>query len=34
MNKDERRISKKQQCEMYNVDRSTVENWVKERGLH
>ena len=32
MNKDER-ISKKELMEMYNVDRSTIESWVKTRGL-
>lgn len=29
----EERISKKQLMEMYSVDTSTIENWVKERGL-
>lgn len=32
MNKDER-ITKKELMKMYGVDRSTIENWVKERGL-
>jgi phage terminase Nu1 subunit (DNA packaging protein) len=27
------RITKKELMEMYGVDRSTIENWVKERGL-
>jgi len=30
---EDKRISKKELMEMYNVDRSTIENWVKERGL-
>jgi hypothetical protein len=30
---NEKRISKKELMEMYGVDRSTIENWVKERGL-
>ena len=32
MNKEER-ISKRELMEMYNVDRSTIESWVRERGL-
>ena len=30
---NEKRISKKELMDMYGVDRSTIENWVKERGL-
>ena len=30
---NEKRISKKELMEMYNVDRSTIENWIKIRGL-
>lgn len=33
MNMIEDRITKKQLMKMYGVDRSTIENWVKERGL-
>ena len=30
---NEKRISKRELMEMYNVDRSTIESWVRERGL-
>jgi len=30
---EDKRISKKQLMKMYNVDRSTIESWVRERGL-
>ena len=29
----EERISKKEVIEMYNIDSSTFENWVKHRNL-
>ena len=29
----EERISKKELMKMYGVDRSTIENWIKFRGL-
>ena len=31
MNKE--RISKQDLMKIYNVDRSTIENWIKARGL-
>ncbi|KJF42848.1 hypothetical protein LH29_15615 [Draconibacterium sediminis] len=33
MNTLKERISKKELMKMYNVDRSTIESWIKERGL-
>lgn len=30
---NEERISKQQLMKMYRVDRTTIESWVKERGL-
>lgn len=27
------RISKQELMKMYNVDRTTIESWVKDRGL-
>lgn len=30
---NEERITKKELMKIYGVDRSTIENWVKERGL-
>lgn len=30
---NEERITKQQLMKMYNVDRTTIESWVKERGL-
>ena len=29
----EERISKKELMNMYGIDRSTIENWIKFRGL-
>ena len=29
----EERISKKELMKMYGIDRSTIENWIKFRGL-
>lgn len=31
--KMEERISKKKLQKLYGVDRSTIENWIKKRGL-
>ncbi len=33
MNTLKERISKKELMKMYGVDRTTIESWVKERGL-
>lgn len=29
----EERITKKELMKMYGIDRSTIENWIKYRGL-
>ena len=33
MNILKERITKQELMKMYNVDRTTIESWVKERGL-